>query len=73
MKRFAILAAGLLLGHVASAAPNWQVKSFSVEPQSLAEVVAAADALMSSPAGKKLSGTVSIMTNVIDGSDPSTH
>ena len=73
MKRTAILAAGLLLGHVASAAPNWQVTSFSMEPQNLAKVLAATDALMSSPSGQMIPGTVSLMVNVIDGSDPSTH
>jgi hypothetical protein len=73
MKRFAILAAGLLLAHGASAAPNWQVTSFSVEPQNLAKVMAATDALLSSSVGKTLPGTVSLMVNLIDGNDPSTH
>ncbi len=41
MKRTAILAAGLLLGHVASAAPNWQVTSFSMDPQNIDKVLAA--------------------------------
>jgi hypothetical protein len=73
MKRVAILAAGLLLGQLASAAPNWQVTSFSMEPQNLAKVLAATDELLSSPVGKTTPGTVSLMVNLIDGSDPSTH
>lgn len=73
MKRVALLAAGLLLGSVASAAPNWQVTSFSMDPQNLSKVLAATDALLSSPAAKEMPGSVSLMANLIDGSDPSTH
>lgn len=72
-KRIAILTAGLLLGQVASAAPNWQVTSFSMEPQNLAKLQAATDALLNSPTGKTIPGTVSLMVNLVDGNDPATH
>ena len=73
MKHFAILAAALLFGQSALAGPNWQVTTFTMEPQHLSDFQAATEKLMSSPAGKELTGSVSLMVQTIDGSDPATH
>lgn len=73
MKSLSLIATGLLVGQVAAAAPNWQVTSFSIDPQDLGRVLAAADAMLGSPAAKDMPGTVSLMANLIDGNDPATH
>jgi hypothetical protein len=74
MTRLALLAGGLLLlAHAAGAGQNWQVTSFATDPQNVSKLVAATDKLLASPAGKELTGSVSLMQAVLDGADPATH
>ena len=74
MKRMGFAAIGLLLfGHAAAAQPTWSAISFSTTPQNAPQVLAAADVLMSSAAGKEFPGKLLLQVEVADGADPATH
>lgn len=73
MKRMGFAAIGLLLfGHTATA-QTWSAISFSTTAQNAPQVLAAADALMNSPAGKEFPGKLLLQSEVADGSSPATH
>jgi hypothetical protein len=74
MKRIGFVAIGLLLlCRAADAQPTWSAISFSTTPPNAPLVLAAADALMSSAAGKEFPGKLLLQIEVADGSDPATH
>ena len=74
MKRIGLSAVGLLLlSHSAAAEPTWSAISFSTTPPNVPQVVAAADALMSSAAGKNFPGKLLLQAEVADGNSPATH
>ena len=73
MQRIITLFAISWLAQPAFAGPNWQVTAFATDPQNASKVVAITDALMASPVGKQMPGTVSLMLNVAAGPGPSTH
>ena len=73
MKRIGILAIGALFFSNAATAATWSIISISVEPQNVAAVTEAADALMSSEVGKEFSGRLFLQVNVADGDSPATH
>lgn len=74
MKRTAWIAALLLLtSRMAAAAPSWSVISFSTTTPSAPRILAAADKLMNSTAGKPFPGKLLLQVHVADGADPSTH
>ncbi len=73
MKRIALLVAGLLLvSSAATAGPNWQTLSISISLTDVPKVVAALDKLIST-SGDDLTGTVSLMANVVGGNSPASH
>ncbi len=73
MNRIGILAIGLLFFSHAAMAATWSIISFSTQPQNADKIVAAADALMSSEAGKTFPGRLFLQVNVADGDNPATH
>jgi len=73
MRKIGILAIGLLLFGQTAGAATWSIIGFSVKPQDVAAVTAAADALMSSAAGKAFPGRLFLQVNVADGDNPATH
>ncbi len=74
MKRIVFAAIGLLLyTQAAAAAPSWAVISFAATPQNAPKVLAAADKLMSSEAGKEFPGKLLLQVHVADGANPATH
>lgn len=74
MQRIGIAAIGLLfLSHAAAAQVTWSAISFSTTAPNVPQVLAAADALMSSPAGKEFPGKLLLQVEVADGSNPATH
>ena len=73
MKRIALLVAGLLLvSTAATAGPNWQTLSISISLTDVPKVVAALDKLIST-SGDDLTGTVSLMANIVGGNSPASH
>lgn len=76
MKALGCLAALVLtlaLGQAAAAAPTWTLISITAPPQHAAEIVAATDALMASPAGQEFPGRLHLQVHVADGANPATH
>jgi hypothetical protein len=74
MKRIALTAIGLLLfSQAAAASPSWVLISFTTTAKDVPEVLAAADELMSSEAGKEFPGRLLLQGHVADGSNPATH
>jgi len=73
MKCFKLIAIlTCLFAHTATA-QTWSAISFSTTPQNLPLVVAAADTLMNSAAGKEFPGKLLLQAEVADGSNPATH
>jgi hypothetical protein len=73
MRRFGIVATGFFLLSQSAYGASWSIISIAVQPQGAPGIVAATDALMSSPAGKKFPGRLFLQTNVADGDNPATH
>ena len=73
MKRIGFLALGLLLVSHAAAAQTWSAISFSTTAPNVPLVMAAADTLMSSNAGKAFPGKLLLQAEVADGNSPATH
>lgn len=74
MKPIALTAVGLLLlSHAAAAEPTWSAISFSTTAPNVPLVVAAADTLMGSAAGKDFPGKLLLQAEVADGNNPATH
>jgi len=69
----AVAAAALCFSVSALAAPGWNATGLTVMPADAPKVVAAFDALFSSPVGQKLPGRVILRANVVDGPNPETH
>ena len=67
-----LVAALVLLSSAAAAGPNWQTISFNITPINVPAVVGAMDKLLSSSADD-LTGTVSLMANVVGGADSPSH
>jgi hypothetical protein len=63
----------LALAHSASARPTWTTTSLQIPPTQAATFVAALDELMSSKAGQKMPGRVSLRAHLADGPDPASH
>jgi hypothetical protein len=63
----------LLIAPAAVAQQTWSAISFSTTPSNAALVQAAADTLMSSPAGKTFPGKLLLQIEVADGASPATH
>ena len=57
----------------AAASPNWTLISFATTPQNAPKVLAAADELMNSAAGKQFPGRLLLQLSVADGANPATH
>lgn len=73
MRKLALTTIGLLfLAHTAGAA-TWSVLAFSTTPQNAPDVLAAADALMSSTVGQEFPGRLLLQANLADGDNPATH
>ena len=73
MKGTGFIATGLFLFSQVATAASWSLISFSASPQSAPKVLAAADKLMSSAAGKQFPGKLLLQVHLADGSDPATH
>jgi hypothetical protein len=73
MKRAAFIATGLLLSSQVATAATWSLIAFSTTPQNAPKVLAAADKLMSSAAGKQFPGKLLLQVNLADGANPATH
>ena len=74
MMRIGFTALALLfLSHAAAAQPTWSAISFSTTAPNVPLVVAAADALMGSAAGKTFPGKLMLQAEVADGASPATH
>jgi len=74
MKRIGLIAIGLIFaGQAAAASPVWSAATFTTTPQNAPAVIAAADKLMSSPAGKAFPGRLLFQVSVADGANPGTH
>jgi len=74
MKRIGLTALGLLLlSHAAAAQATWSAISFSTTAPNVPLVVAAADTLMGSAAGKTFPGKLLLQAEVADGNNPATH
>ncbi len=67
-----LVAALMLFSSAAAAGPNWQTISFNITPTNVPAVVSAMDKLLSSNADD-LTGTVSLMANVVGGADSPSH
>jgi hypothetical protein len=63
----------LLLSAQTAAASSWAIFSLATAPQNTPKLVAAADKLMSSEAGKQFPGKVLLQTYIANGTDPATH
>lgn len=74
MKYLGFTAIGfLLLAHSAAAQPTWSAISFSTTPANAPLVLAAADTLMNSAAGKGFPGKLLLQVELVDGDSPATH
>lgn len=74
MKRIGLAAIGLVfISQAAAASTTWSAISITTTPQNAPAVIAAADKLMSSPAGKEFPGKLLLQASVADGADPATH
>jgi hypothetical protein len=74
MKHTALAAIGLMfLGQSAAASSTWSMIGFSTTPQDAPAVIAAADKLMGSPAGKEFPGRLLLQVSLADGDNPATH
>lgn len=74
MKRIGLAAIGLvLISQAAAASPTWSAISIMTTPQNAPAVLAAADKLMSSPAGQEFPGRMLLQASVADGANPGTH
>jgi hypothetical protein len=74
MKRIALTAIGLLFfSQSADASPSWVLISFTTTAQNVPELLAAADELMASEAGKDFPGRLLLQRHVADGANPATH
>ena len=73
MKGIGLIAAGLLLFSQVATAASWSVISFKTTPQSAPKVLAAADRLLSSAAGKEFAGKLLLQQHLADGNNPATH
>ncbi len=74
MNRIGVAAIGLVfIGQAAAASPTWSAISITTTPQNAPAVIAAADKLMSSPAGKEFPGRLLLQASLADGADPATH
>jgi len=74
MRRIGFAAVGLLfLAGAAAAQPTWSAIGFSTTPPNAPLIIAAVDALMSSPAGKTFPGRMLLQAQVADGANPATH
>jgi hypothetical protein len=74
MRRIAFALIGsLLASQTAGAEPVWSTISFTTTPSNAPQVLAAADALMSSEIGKTFPGKLLLQANVADGANPATH
>jgi hypothetical protein len=74
MRHLGFAAIGLLLiAQSAAAQPTWSMISISTTPPNAPLVLAAADALMNSAAGKEFPGKLLLQMEVADGSSPATH
>lgn len=73
MKHIGFAAIALLLVGQPAAAQTWSAISFSTTPPNAPLVLAAADALMSSAAGKEFPGKLLLQIEVADGASPATH
>jgi hypothetical protein len=65
--------AAILLVSQSAYAASWSIINIAVQPLDAPAVVAAADALMSSPAGKGFPGRLFLQQIVADGDNPATH
>jgi hypothetical protein len=73
MKRLGLAVLALLFFSQAAVAQSWSLLSFATTPQNAPKVLAAGDALMSSPAGKEFPGKLMLQMHVADGANPATH
>lgn len=74
MKRIGLALIGALLASQSAAAgPSWSTIGFTTTPSNVAQVVAAADKLMSSEIGKTFPGKLLLQSNVADGANPASH
>jgi hypothetical protein len=74
MRRIALTASALLcFSQVATAAPNWSQISFATTSSKAPQILAAADAFMSSKVGKEFPGKLLLQANTADGGNPATH
>jgi hypothetical protein len=73
MRRIAIASTLLLLVGQSAAATSWSLISFSTTPANAPQILAAADKLLSSPAGKEFPGRLLLQAHVADGTNPATH
>lgn len=74
MKRIgSALLGALLASQTAAAEPVWSTISFTTTPSNAPQVLAAADALMSSEVGKTFPGKLLLQVNAADGANPATH
>lgn len=73
MRVIALAAVGLLLIAQSAGAASWSMINFTTTPQNVPKVAAAGDKLMSSAAGKTLTGRLVLQQHIADGNDPATH
>jgi len=73
MRRMALTTIGLFLFAQTAGAATWSVLAFSTTPQNAPDVLAAADALMSSKVGQEFPGRLLLQANLADGDNPATH
>ncbi|MHA7871251.1 MAG: hypothetical protein ACX939_02770 [Hyphococcus sp.] len=67
------VAASVGLTSSAFAGPYWESFGFQVKSQDAEAVVTATDKFMSSADGQSFSGTLMLLANIANGSDPTTH
>jgi hypothetical protein len=63
----------LLVGESAAASTSWSLISFATTPANAPQILAAADKLLSSPAGKEFPGRLLLQAHQADGANPATH
>ena len=74
MRRIAFLAFSFLFfAQTAAANTSWSMISFTTTPQNAPVVLAAADKLMQSAAGKTFPGRLHLQASLVDGANPATH
>jgi hypothetical protein len=74
MNRIGLAAIGLtFLAQGAAASSTWSLIAIATTPQNAPAVTAAADKLMSSPAGKEFPGKLLFQISLADGDNPATH